>query len=496
MALNQMPHNIDAEAALLGCIIIDGEIQSELLENLTDDDFYQESHKEILNAMKAIYGGRKTVDVVTLTDQLDRDAKLDRAGGLQYITELAQNTPSAANYKQYLEIVRRDAVNRALIRAAKEIIENSMKGEEERDAISFAEKKVYDISKRNDHRGLTGMEDGEVIQEVLKKFETIQADPNAFRGVPTGFKHLDRITGGLQKSDLIVLAARPGMGKTSLAMNIVENASLKHGRVCAVFSLEMPRVQIVQRLLCAHAGVSMEKALSGKLAQKEWKNLMLASDRLQKGKIYVDDSSRVTPAEILSKCRRLKSSAGALDLVMIDYIQLMGGESKTVKGNENRQQEIASITRDLKIMAKELDVPVIALSQLRRIQTKEPQLSDLRESGAIEQDADIVMFINRPDATATPEEMAKGDIVKGAAELILAKHRNGSCGRVQLRFIGESTKFVDVEDVGLPTEEPQYVKRKRGFEDNPTAEEAFPQGGSESEPPLEGYESEDGLPFD
>ncbi|MDE6274371.1 MAG: replicative DNA helicase, partial [Clostridiales bacterium] len=388
MALNQMPHNIDAEAALLGCIIIDAEIQSELLENLTDDDFYQESHKEILNAMKAIYGGRKTVDVVTLTDQLDRDAKLDRAGGLQYITELAQNTPSAANYKQYLEIVRRDAVNRTLIRAAKEIIENSMKGEEERDAISFAEKKVYDISKRNDHRGLTGMEDGEVIQEVLKKFETIQADPNAFRGVPTGFKHLDRITGGLQKSDLIVLAARPGMGKTSLAMNIVENASLKHSRVCAVFSLEMPRVQIVQRLLCAHAGVSMEKALSGKLAQKEWKNLMLASDRLQKSKIYVDDSSRVTPAEILSKCRRLKSSAGTLDLVMIDYIQLMGGESKTVKGSENRQQEIASITRDLKIMAKELDVPVIALSQLRRIQTKEPQLSDLRESGAIEQDAD------------------------------------------------------------------------------------------------------------
>ncbi len=422
MALNQMPHNIDAEAALLGCIIIDGEIQSELLESLVDDDFYQESHKEILNAMKAVYGGRKTIDVVTLTDQLDRDAKLDRAGGLQYITELAQNTPSAANYKQYFEIVRRDAVNRMLIRASKEIIENSMKGEEERDAIAFAEKKIYDISKRQDSGGLSGMEDGEVIQEVLKKFETIQADPNAFRGVPTGFKHLDRITGGLQKSDLIVLAARPGMGKTSLSMNIVETAALVHRKVCAVFSLEMPRVQIVQRLLCAHAGVSMEKALTGKLAQKEWKNLMLASDRLQKSKIFVDDSSRVTPAEILSKCRRLKSSAGALDLVMIDYIQLMGGESKSAKGSENRQQEIASITRDLKIMAKELDVPVIALSQLRRIQTKEPQLSDLRESGAIEQDADIVMFINRPDATATPEEMAKGDIVKGAAEKIGRAH--------------------------------------------------------------------------
>ena len=230
---------------------------------------------------------------------------------------------------------------------------------------------------------------------------------DAFRGVETGFRHLDRTTNGLQKSDLIVLAARPGMGKTSLAMNIVENAALRKGKVCAVFSLEMPRIQIVQRLLCAYAEVSMEKALSGKLVQKEWKNLMLASDRLQKSKIYIDDSSRITPNQILSKCRRLKSTAGNLDLVMIDYIQLMGGEGKFA-GSDNRQQEIASITRELKIMAKELDVPVIALSQLRRIQTKEPQLSDLRESGAIEQDADIVMFINRPDATATPEEMASG----------------------------------------------------------------------------------------
>ncbi len=213
---------------------------------------------------------------------------------------------------------------------------------------------------------------------------------------------------------------------------------------------------------------------------------MLASDRLQKSKIYIDDSSRITPNQILSKCRRLKSTAGNLDLVMIDYIQLMGGEGKFA-GSDNRQQEIASITRELKIMAKELDVPVIALSQLRRIQTKEPQLSDLRESGAIEQDADIVMFINRPDATATPEEMASGKIVKGAAELIIAKHRNGSCGRIQLRFIGECTKFVDVEAQGQPTEEPQYGKKPPEKEwENPSAEEAFPV------PP----EEENGLPFD
>ncbi len=472
MAINQMPHNLDAEAALLGCILIDSEIQSELLESLRDEDFYQESHKEILSAMKAVYGGRKPIDVVTLTDQLERDGKLERAGGIAYITELAQITPSAANFKHYFEIIRRDSTNRTLIRASKEIIENSMKGTEERDALTFAEKKIYDISKRGDNSALAGLKDGEVVQQVINKFESIQENPDVFRGIETGFRQLDRMTNGLQRSDLIVLAARPGMGKTSLAMNIVENASLRKGKVCAVFSLEMPRVQIVQRLLCAYAGVSMEKALSGKLVQREWKNLMLASDKLQKSGIFIDDSSRTTPAEILSKCRRLKSAEGQLDMIMIDYIQLMGGETKYA-ASENRQQEIASITRDLKIMAKELDVPVIALSQLRRIQTKEPQLSDLRESGAIEQDADIVMFINRPDATATAEEMASGKIVKGAAELILAKHRNGSCGRIQLRFIGESTKFVDVDAQGEPQEEPQYGKRPQ--RELPTAEESFPE---------------------
>lgn len=485
MAINQMPHNLDAEAALLGCILIDSEIQSELLESLRDEDFYQESHKEILSAMKAVYGGRKPIDVVTLTDQLERDGKLERAGGIMYVTELAQITPSAANFKHYFEIVRRDSTNRTLIRAAKEIIENSMKGAEERESLAFAEKKVYDISKRGDNSALAGLSDGTIVQQVIDKFESIQLNPDVFRGVETGFRHLDRMTNGLQKSDLIVLAARPGMGKTSLAMNIVEHASLRKGKVCAVFSLEMPRVQIVQRLLCAYAGVSMEKALNGTLKQSEWKNLTLASDKLKKSKIYIDDSSRSTPAEILSKCRRLKSAEGGLDLVMIDYIQLMGGETKYA-ATENRQQEIASITRDLKIMAKELDVPVIALSQLRRIQTKEPQLSDLRESGAIEQDADIVMFINRQDATATPEEMASGKVVKGAADLIIAKHRNGSCGRIQLRFIGESTKFVDVEAQGQPTEEPQYGKKpQRAL---PESDEAF----SEQDVPPE----ENDLPFD
>ena len=480
MANNQMPHNLEAESAILGCILIDGDIQSELLETLREDDFYQESNRLVLDAMKKVYAARKPVDIVTLTDMLEQDGTLERAGGLVRITELAEVTPSAANYRQYFEIIRRDAIRRALIRAAKGIIEVSTEGTEAREAVSFAEKQIYDISKQEDGSQLAGLADGVVIREVLGKFEEIQSDPNAFRGLETGFKHLDRITNGLQRSDLIVIAARPGMGKTSLAMNIVENICLVKKRTAAVFSLEMPRSQIVQRLLCAHANVSMEKALSGKLVQKEWKNLMIASDKLQKSKLFIDDSSRVTPAEVLSKCRRLSAAVGSLDLVMIDYIQLMGGAGgKKGDGSfENRQQEIASITRDLKIMAKELNVPVIALSQLRRIQTKEPQLSDLRESGAIEQDADIVMFINRPDVTATAEELAKGQAVKGAAELILAKHRNGALGRVQLRFLGECTKFIDVDEQDIPDEEPQhFVPPPEGYE---SAEDVFPGYGDDT----------------
>lgn len=476
MAVNQIPHNIDAEREILGCILYDGDYQSDILEELNEEDFYQESHRVILSAMKAVFASGKAIDAVTLVDRLQLDGKLERAGGFQYVSDLAQLSPSDANYKQYLSIVRRDSVNRSLIRAAKEIIENSMNSDDEEKSVSFAEKRVYDVSMRGDTKALTGLEDGEAVQEVLDRFEAIQANPNVLRGIETGFRHLDRMTNGLQRSDLIVIAARPGMGKTSLAMNIVENACLRKGYTAAIFSLEMPRTQLVQRLICSYGEVSMEKAQAGKLVQKDWKNLLLAADKMKKSKVFIDDSSRITPAQILSKCRRLKSAEGRLDLIMIDYIQLMEGELKGKSSPENRQQEIASITRDLKIMAKELNVPVIALSQLRRIQTKEPQLSDLRESGAIEQDADIVMFISRPDALATKEELASGKIVKGAAELIIAKHRNGAPGRVQLRFIGESTKFVDVEAQGEPNEEPQYRRKSEWKAED--GEGAFDDGGA------------------
>ncbi len=479
-----MPYNRDAEMALLGCMLIDGDIASETIDKLREEDFYQESHKFILRAMKEAFEQRKPIDLVTVADVLENEGSLEKAGGIMYLTELTQLTPSAANYKSYLEIVSRDSMNRKLIRASRKIIEASMKSGDEKESLAFAEKSIYDISRQSERSALLGMADGDIIGEVLHKFEQLQSDPDSFRGIPTGFKMLDKITHGLQAGALIVLAARPGMGKTSLAMNLVEHAALHANKVCAVFSLEMPRNEIIQRLICSYANVSMQKALSGELTQKEWKKLMLAGDRLKKSKIYVDDSSRVTPGEILSKCRRLRSTAGGLDMVMIDYIQLMSSGDKRSQNAENRTQEVADITRNLKIMAKELGVPVIALSQLRRIQSKEPQLSDLRESGAIEQDADIVMFISRPEAIATKEEIESGKIVKGAAELILAKHRAGEQGRISLKFIGECTKFVDVDDQNRMEEPPQYGVTPRAVEEDDEEYEAPEDDYGAPEPPV------------
>ena len=470
--INTMPYNRDAEMALLGCMLIDSEIASEIVDKLDEEDFYQESHRYILRSMKNVFNARKPIDLVTVSDDLESEGNLEKAGGIIYLTDLTQITPSAANYKSYYEILSRDSMNRKLIRASRKIIESSMKSPDEMEALAYAEKTIYDISRESDRSALLSMTDGEIIDEVIHKFETIQANPDCLNGIPTGFKHLDRMTRGLQPGTLIVLAARPGMGKTSLAMNLVEHAAL-----------EMPRSEIIQRLICAYANVSMAKALSGTLNAKEWKKLILASDRLKKSKIYIDDSSRVTPGEILSKCRRLKSTEGSLDLIMIDYIQLMSsGDSKTA-GTDNRTQEVASITRDLKIMAKELSVPVIALSQLRRIQSKEPQLSDLRESGAIEQDADIVMFISRPYAIATKEELESGKISKDAAELILAKHRAGEQGRVALKFIGECTKFIDVDDQNRNDEPPQYGTTPRVPDDDDEEYEAPEDDYGSPEPP-------------
>ena len=486
---NVMPNNLDAEQALLGCMLIDNEILAEVLDGLKKEDFYQESHQYIISAIKMNFAERKPLDIITLSDRLESDGNLEKAGGISYITELAQITPSAANYKYYLDIVKRDSVNRSLIRSARDIIEFAKTSDDTVKSIQFAEEKVYAVSRTNDSSAVKDIRESEGLDQVLEKFQKLAEDKDAYRGISTGFIRLDKLTNGLQKTNLIVLAARPGMGKTSLAMNIVEHAAVNEGKVCAVFSLEMSEAEIIQRLLCSTAGVSMSAALSGKLGNSDWKKIAKASEKLRKSRINIDDSSLVTPAEILSKCRRIKArNGGRLDLVMIDYIQLMDS-GKHKGGEENRTQVVASITRDLKIMAKELDVPVIALSQLRRIQTGEPQLSDLRESGAIEQDADLVMFINRPDVGATDEDMAKKKIVKGMAYLNVAKNRHGGLDRIPLRFKGELTKFVNPEfneDMeARAQEEEARANARRQYEDEvpPLSEDDIPP--EDEEPPFD-----------
>ena len=478
---NVLPNNLEAEQALLGCLLIDNEIQTDILDKLTEDDFYQESHKLIIRAMRTVFNARKPVDIVTLADELDNNKELEKAGGLSYITDLATIMPSTANFRSYLEIVKRDSIHRRLIRASNKIIETSLEGSDADKSVAYAEQLVFDISKKLDTSALVDMREDDSYDRVLNKFEVISTDKNALRGVNTGFTRLDKITNGLQKSDFIVLAARPGVGKTTIGMNIIEHDALVDGRVCAVFSLEMPRIQLAQRLLCSYARVSMSKALAGELSQNDWKKLWKASAELKKAKIYIDDSSKITPAEILSKCRRLKARKEGLDIIMIDYIQLMGsGEKRT---EENRQQEIANITRNLKIMAKELDVPVLALSQLRRISSKEePQLSDLRESGAIEQDADMVMFIHRPEVGASPEEIKSGKIVKDAAELIIAKHRNGELGRVKLRFKGDQVRYVNPPPESLP-DDPMEGREEYSEDDYDSAMHSF--DAPDDEPPEE-----------
>ncbi|MBR2614209.1 MAG: replicative DNA helicase [Clostridia bacterium] len=483
---NEMPHTLEAEQALLGCLLIDNDIQLDLLSKLTTDDFYVESHKYILEGMKEINRQHKSVDLVTLVDQLEKTAQLSTIGGISYLTDLTEIMPSTANYNHYFDIVKRDSVLRKLIKASTEIIKDATDSQNQDETLAFAEKAIYDIAESVDSSSVQKI--NEILPLVISKFDKISKDKNAFKGLNTRFTSLDYITNGLQPSDLILIAARPSMGKTSFAMNIVENIAAYSDKVCMVFSLEMSREQLVQRMICSMAGVNSKKALRGELSKEDWIKFAKAEAQLSKAKIYIDDSSMITPAEMLSKCRRLKNKVG-LDLIMIDYIQLMNGSGK--KGVDNRQQEIAEISRMLKIMAKEINVPVIALSQLSRSvesrQGHRPQLSDLRESGAIEQDADIVMFIHRPDRSATKEEIEKNQIKPNVAEIIVAKHRNGEVGSFELYFKGECTKFVNLSK----DEEPAFSKPKASYEEQNAPINNEPMPTDYDVPP----EEDDGLEY-
>lgn len=429
-----LPHSAESEQCVLGCVLIDQDACINILGDLKDDDFYIEAHKLIFSNMKEVYNANQPVDFVSLCDQLEKVNLLDSIGGIDYITTLTNIVPSASNYKHYEDMVKRNSILRKLISASQDIINYSFDGPTKEDAIAFAEQNIFSIAEKEDRGGLSHVADA--LDNVVAKFETIQKNKGALQGLSTGIYGLDKLTNGLHNSDLILLAARPGGGKTSLGMNFVTHIAIEEKKNVAMFSLEMSKEQIMQRALCSVGYVDMQKALSGQLSVKDWQNIWSAKEKLANSHIYVDEGFSKSPADIVSKCKRLKREKG-LDFVMIDYLQLMQG----TKAGENRQQEISQITRTLKMAARELNVPILLLSQLSRGTENRtdhrPMLSDLRESGAIEQDADIVMFVYRPDMYNDSKDK------NAPAELIVAKHRNGPTDTIYLKWIGNTTSFVN-----------------------------------------------------
>ena len=443
-----LPHNLEVEQSLLGCLFLSQNAQSECFAKMQPDDFYSTGHQKIFKAMYENYRGNLGIDYVTVAKTLDTKGELEDVGGIDYVTDLTSAVPSASNYKDYMSIIQNDATMRRLIELCQNGIDYCFKNTSAKQALQYVEKSVFDLSREKDISELVQINTG--VNEVIDRMEKLSIDKNAFRGIKTGFPTLDNYTKGFHKGDLILLAARPGIGKTSLALNICSNAALYGGATVAVFSLEMPISQIAQRTMCSVGNITMDNATSGTTNSKVWETVMQTKEELSNVQLYVDDSSLTTPTQILSKCRRLKSEKG-LDLVMIDYLQLMKGDT-TGKDSGNRQQEVADLTRSLKIAARELEVPIIVLSQLSRDIEKrndhKPQLSDLRESGAIEQDADIVMFIDRVNEANQELSDQDSEVEQDAddgepCKLIIAKHRNGSLGTIALKWYKQYTRFEE-----------------------------------------------------
>jgi len=426
------PHHVEAEQSIIGSLLIDRNALSEVSGRLKPKAFYLEKHQEIYEAILELYENSLPVDIITLTDVLAKRGTLEKVGDVDYIASLANAVPTTANVLHYVSIVEDKALLRSLIEASSKIVDLSYQGTMEgTEVLSEAEKTVFDLSQGMNRSGLESV--NLVLDKAFTQLEELCRNKNDFTGVPSGFIDLDRKTSGFQNSDLILVAARPAMGKTSFVLNIAVNAALRNYPV-AIFSLEMSRLQLVNRLLSSESMVELEKMRTGKLDGEDWKKLSYTLGPLSKSPIYIDDNASTNVMEMMSKLRKLKLEKG-LSLVIIDYLQLMEGRKKT----DNRQQEISEISRALKIMAKELNVPVIALSQLSRApETRNdhrPILSDLRESGAIEQDADMVMFLYRDDYYYEESEN------KNVVEVIIAKHRNGSTGTVELAWIPQFTKF-------------------------------------------------------
>ena len=437
------PQNIEAEQAVLGAMLIDKEAIAKATEVLSADDFYREAHRVIFSAMLELYNKNEAVDMVTVTEILKRDNKLEDIGGIAYITSLANVVLTAANVKYHADIVAEKSVLRQLVRVSTEIAAMGYEANEDVGTLlDTAESRILEISNRKKKTDFTAIND--VLMDSVQSIESLLQNKGGLTGLPAGFADLDKLTSGLHPSDFIILAARPSMGKTALALNIVQNVALRAHKVIggeprsvAFFSLEMSKEQLVNRMLCAEAGIDSQRLRVGEMHDEDWTHLWDACDTMSRAKIYIDDTAGITAMDMRSRARRLKAEHG-LDLIVVDYLQLMQGSGKR-NNSGDRQQEVSEISRSLKALARELDVPVLALSQLSRSvesrQVKRPMLSDLRESGSLEQDADIVAFLYREDYY-NPETENK------QTELIIAKHRNGPVDTVNLFFQKQFTKFV------------------------------------------------------
>lgn len=431
------PQNIEAEQSVIGSILLDKEVLSNVTEIISSHDFYREDHKEIYEAIMDLYERAEPIDLITVSEQLKVRGSLDGVGGLEYLTNLASAVPTTANAKHYAKIVEEKSILRRLIRVSSEIVNMGYEASEDVSyVLDKAEKSIFDVLQKRNTQGFAAIKD--VLIDTFNRLEELYNNKGNITGIPTGFTDLDYKTSGLQSSDLVLIAARPAMGKTSFVLNIAQHAAV-HAKVpVAIFSLEMSKDQLVNRMLCCEAMVDSQRMRTGKLDDSDWQKIARALGPLSEAPIYIDDTPGTTAMEIRAKCRKLKMEKD-LGLVVIDYLQLMQGRGK----GDSRQQEISEISRSLKILAKEINVPVLTLSQLSRAPElradHRPILSDLRESGAIEQDADIVMFLYRDDYYNPETEK------KNIAEAIIAKHRNGSTGTVELAWLGQYTKFANLE---------------------------------------------------
>lgn len=431
------PQNVEAEQAVLGAMLLSHDAVIVAMEKLQSQDFYRDVHRIIFEAMEHLHRENKEIDVITLPDELKRMKKLDDVGGLEYVLNLPNLVGSAANIEYYANIVAEKALARNLISTCTELTTEAYDGQKETEALlDDAERRILQLSDTKNRGDFASV--GAVVEVTLDKITKLYENKAGLTGLPTGFRDLDRMTSGLQPSDLILVAARPSMGKTAFTLNIAQNVGVRQHKTVAFFSLEMSQEQLVQRLLCQIAHIDSQKLRTGLLnSDEEWTRLTDACDKLYESPIYIDDTPGISVAEMRSKARRLKSEHG-LDLIIVDYLQLMQGRNA-----ESRQQEISEISRSLKALARELKVPLIALSQLSRSvesrQDKRPMLSDLRESGALEQDADIVSFLYREDYYDKETEN------QHITEVILAKHRNGPVGSVKLYFKNEFTLFLNLD---------------------------------------------------